>query len=90
MTDANIRTLVCEIIMQAARDYFTKDEYKTEEKTEEMFAKKRKAILKDLRSSYMDFISNGTSVIVAEKLERHPEEIAARLRKHHEIGGDQI
>lgn len=79
MTDADIRNLACAIVLQAAKDFFN-----TTSPT------KKTAILKDLRSSYMDFISNGTSVIVAEKLEKHPEEIAARLRKHHEIGGDQI
>lgn len=90
MTDQNIRNLACAIILQAVRDYFTKTVYKTEKKTEAMFDRKRKKILKDLRSSYMDTLSNGTSVVVAEQLEKHPEDIAARLRQHHEIGGEPI
>lgn len=90
MNDANIRNLACAIVLQAVRDYFTKEEYKTEKKTEEMFAKKRKTILKDLRSSYMNLITQGTSIIVAEQLELHPEEIAARMRQHHEMGGEPI
>lgn len=70
MTDINIRNLACAITMQAIEDFChtTKPE-------------KRKAILKDLRSPYMDFITNGTSTIVAEQLELHPEDIAKRLRK---------
>lgn len=90
MTDQNLRNLACAIILQAAKDYFTRNEYKTEEKTERMFAKKRKKILADLRSPYMDLLSSGTSIVVAEQLELHPEDIVARLRQHHEIGGDPI
>lgn len=90
MNDANLRNLACAIILQAAKDYFTKEEYLTEEKTETMFIRKRKAILKDLRSSYMDTLSNGTSIIVAEQLELHPEEIAARLRQHYEMEENSI
>ena len=73
MSDANIRNLACAIIMQAVRDFLDGTD------------KQRKAILKDLRSSYMDLLSNGTSVVVAEQLEKHPEEIAERMRQHHEI-----
>lgn len=90
MNDASIRNLACAIVLQAVRDYFTKEEYKTEKKTESMFAKKRKTILKDLRSPYMEMLSNGTSVVVAEQLEKHPEEIVARMRQHHEMGGEPI
>ena len=82
MMDANIRNLACAITMQAVRDYFTKRECKTKEKTEELFAKKRKAILKDLRSTWMKTITDGMSLIVAEQLELHPDEIAERLRRN--------
>lgn len=84
MTDYAIRQLACAITMQAVRDYFIKKEYKTVKKTEEMFDKKRKEIIKDLRSAYMDMLSNGQSVLVAEQLEKHPEEIAVRLHKYEE------
>ena len=84
MTDYAIRQLASAIILQAVRDYFIKKEYKTVKKTEEMFDKKRKEIIKDLRSAYMDMLSNGQSVIVAEQLEKHPEEIAVRLHKYEE------
>lgn len=82
MTDKNIHNLACAIILQAVRDYFTKEKYATKEKTKEKFAQKRKAILKDLRSKRMDFLSDGLSVVVAEKLESNPKEIRARLRKY--------
>ena len=67
MTDQNIRNLACAIILQAVRDYFRSS------------SGQKAVILKDLRSPYMDMLSNGTSVLVAEQLELHPEEIKARL-----------
>ena len=75
MNDTNIRELTCAITMQAVRDYFDP----------KVTPKKRAAILKDLRSSWMEAITNGTSVLVAEQLELNPEVIAERLRRHHEI-----
>ena len=80
MNDTSIRNLACAIILQAVKDYFE----------DGITDKQRKAILKDLRSPYMDTLSNGTSVIVAEQLEQHPEEIAVRLRKHYEMEEYQI
>jgi hypothetical protein len=74
MTNQNIRNLACAITLQAVRDYF-----------DTTSSKKKATILKDLRSSWMNAITNGTSVIVAEQLELHPEEIAARLRQNHEM-----
>lgn len=69
--DANFNELVNAIVYQAAKDYvFTKDE------------RKKRETLKDLRSSYMDWLTNGMSVIVAEQLELHPQEIAKRIRRN--------
>lgn len=71
MTEESIRRLAAAVTMQAVRDYFkTKSE------------KSRKTILKDLRSSWMDMLTNGTSINVAEQLEKHPAEIKERLRRH--------
>ena len=70
MTDANIRSLACAILMQAVKDYL----YTTPEK--------QAVILKDLRSPYMDLLTNGTSIVVADQLELHPEEIRERLRRN--------
>ena len=71
MTNFDARNLACAITMQAVKDYF--DPKTTPEK--------QKAILKDLRSKYMDFITNGTSIVVAEQLEKNPEEIRERVRR---------
>lgn len=69
MTDTQARNLACAITLQAVRDYFSSSD-----------AGKR-AILKDLRSDYMNFITNGTSLAVADQLELHPDEIRERLQK---------
>ena len=66
MTEADVRELTCAITMQAVKDYFNP----------KTTPEKQKVILKELRSKWMDFITNGTSIIVAEQLELHPEEIA--------------
>ena len=65
----NVRQLAMAILLQATRDYCRNKSDGN-----------RKAILKDLRSNHMDFVSNGTSIMVADQLEKHPEEIAERLR----------
>lgn len=70
----NARQLVMTIIYRAAEDYcFTDSD------------PKRKAIIKELCSPYMNTVSDGMSVIVAEQLELNPKDIAERLRRHHEI-----
>ena len=66
----NARQLIMSVIYRAVEDYcFFKNE------------NKRKDILKNLRSSRMNELSDGMSLIVAEQLELHPEEIAKRLGK---------
>lgn len=75
MTDASIKSLTSAIILQAVRDYLSP----------KASPKKQDEILKDLRSPYMDFITNGQSVLVAEQLELHPKEIAERLRRNSEM-----
>lgn len=64
-----IRSLGAAVLLQAVRDYCTSTD------------KWKKVILKDLRSKWMDFLTDGKSKVVAEQLEQHPEEIAQRLRK---------
>lgn len=68
MNDTSIRNLACSIIMQAVRDYFVDKD-------------KRHQIIQDLRSPWMDFITGGLSVMTADQLEKHPNEIKARMRK---------
>ena len=69
MNDAGVKNLIAAITMQAVRDYFRSS---TEGK---------KIILKELRSSWMRMLTDDKSVIVAEQLEKHPEEIRERLRR---------
>ena len=75
MNDVNIRQLACAITMQAVRDYFRSS------------TANKAVILKDLRSPYMDMLTKGLSLTVAEQLELHPEEIRDRLYKNREIIG---
>ena len=75
MNDTGIKNLIAAITLQAVRDYF--------QATDDG----KQFILVELRSPWMQMLTNGQSVVVAEQLEKHPEEIAARLRQHKEIGG---
>ena len=70
MNDHAIRQLACAVTLQAVQDYFNSA------------SEKKQLILKDLRSSWMNSFTNGTSIVVAEQLEKHPEEIRERLRRH--------
>ena len=63
-----IKNLTSAIILQAVKDYFRASE------------KGQAQILKELRSTWMDYITDGMSVIVAEQLEIHPEQIRARMQ----------
>ena len=74
MSDANIRNLTCAITMQAVKDYFASG----------VTPKKQQTILRELRAPWMDFITNGLSVVVAEQLEKNPKEIRERVRRFSE------
>lgn len=67
--DAEIKNVTSAIMLQAVKDYFKSS------------PKGQTQILKDLRSTWMDYITDGTSVLVAEQLELHPQAIAERLGK---------
>ena len=69
MTNAQARHLACAITLQAVRDYLK------DGKTDAQ----KQAILKELRSPYMKFITDGVSATRAEQLEKNPKEIAERL-----------
>lgn len=71
-TNENYPNLGAAIVLQATKDYF--------KSTKEM----KQVILKDLRSDYLYQLSGGASVVVAEQLERHPKEIAKRLKMYRE------
>lgn len=73
MNNAGIDNLTSAILMQAVKDYCRGGDDEKE------------VILKELRSKWMCFITDGKSIIVAEQLEKNCSDITARLRKYHEI-----
>ena len=77
MKDTAIRNLACAVMMQAVRDFCKSHEN----------SKERTAILKDLRSNWMDLLTDGMSITVAKQLELHPDEIAERIRKNKDDEG---
>ena len=66
----NARQLFMTIIHKAVKDYCSSES-----------EARRAAILKELRSKYMDYVSDGMSVIVAEQLEKNYDAIKARVLK---------
>ena len=70
MTEHSIKQLAAAVTLQAVKDYFKGS------------TAKKQLILKDLRSKWMLTLTDGTSANVAEQLEKHPEEIRERLRRH--------
>ena len=70
MNEHAIRQLAAAVMLQAVKDYFQSS------------TGKKRVILKDLRSAWMRFFTDGTSVNIAEELEKHPEAIRERLRRH--------
>jgi hypothetical protein len=66
-----IRQLAAAVELQAVKDFFD----------ETYPQKKRERIPRELRSSWMQNLTNGFSIVVAEQLELHPEEIRARILK---------
>ena len=71
MNEFAIRQLAAAVMLQAVKDYFD----------ETYSQKKRKRIPQELRSRWMQDLTNGFSLIVVEQLELHPEEIRARILK---------
>ena len=73
MTDQITNNLVAAIVLQAVKDYFRSS------------TKGKQIILQDLRSPWMKMLTDEMSVVVAEQLEKHPEEIRERLRRNGEV-----
>jgi hypothetical protein len=66
--DTSIKNLGAAIILQAVKDYFNATA-----------SYQKRVIINDLKSDWLDFITNGTSIVVADKLKSNPEEIRRRL-----------
>lgn len=71
MNEVGIRNLGVAVCLQAVKDYFRAG----------ISEAKQRAILKELRSPWMDLFSNGASIMVADHLERNPEEIRERIKR---------
>ncbi len=65
----NYKNLLAAIMLQAAKDYVNGTE------------DQQKQIIRDLCSDYMTALSDNQSAVIAEHLERNPQEIKTRLRK---------
>lgn len=70
--DEILNNIGCKVILQAVRDYFRGS------------TAKKQLILKDLRSVWMEWLTNGKSLWYADQLEYHPEAIRENLRKYEE------
>lgn len=66
--EQNIRNLASAVLLQAAKDYCAGDD------------SQRKVIVKELHSEWMQELTQGISIVVAEQLEKNWEEIAPRLK----------
>ena len=72
LTPENLRALGVAMIRQAMKEYFGINE--------PMPSKERKrAIIKELRSEWNDFLTDGLSVMVADQLKKNPKEIKQRF-----------
>ena len=63
-----IKSLAAATLVQAAKDY-----------CEALTPQKKQSVVKDLKSPWMDFLTNGTSKNVAEELQRNEKQINKRL-----------
>ena len=72
MYEHNYRHLAIAMVRQAMKDYFAGGKAR------------KQAILKELRSDWDDFLTDGLSVMVAEQLEKNPKEIKQRFKKAEE------
>ena len=69
----NYKRLGLAIAKQAVKDYFNTND-----------SKKKKTILKELRSEYLALLTDGMGELIADQLELHPEEIKKKLKKAYE------
>lgn len=69
----NYKQLGCAIAIQAAKDCESIDGKETS-------PQKRAAIIKQLRSPYMDFITSGIAPMLADALKRNHKVVVARIK----------
>ena len=68
----NYKNLACATVKEALKEYFEVDN------------QGKKSILKDLRSEWMDWFTNGLSIVAAQHLETNPWKIRKILKKYEE------
>ena len=73
-----MKELIYSILLQAVKDFVRADEAG------------RKKIIKELRGYWCDFISNGLSLAMADKMEKNPKEIIDRWNNEKEELKDVI
>lgn len=71
----NYKQLGYAIALQAAKDY------------EKDNPKERQRIIRELRGEYMDFITNGLSILLADALLRDSSGICRRIENMNKTGG---
>ena len=67
-----VRDLANATLLRAAMDYVKSS------------SAMRRAIIKDLKSDWMDFFTDGMSIVLAEKLKKDPEEISIKVRQQYQ------
>ena len=70
VTSTQINELAAAVLIQAIRDFAVV--YRSGHKAEQNH------IIKDLKSTWMDWFTNGKSLLLAEGLEKNPEAIISR------------
>ena len=73
-TNDGYKELICAVMRETVREYFHRS----------TTDKKRVAIIKELKSPWCEFITNGLSIYLAEQLVKNPEAINERFRKEYE------
>jgi hypothetical protein len=68
-TIKNYKQLGCAVVLQALKDFFDGTD------------KQKKAIIKQLKSEWMNFISDNLAWRLAEELEKNPKEVKRRFKK---------
>lgn len=66
--DKSLKALGTAVVLQAVRDYMVSS------------PQRQKVIIKDLKSEWVDFLTDGMSVVAAEQLLNNPEKISATCR----------
>ena len=68
----NYRNLGCAVIREALKEYFEVDKYG------------KKSIIEDLKGDWMDWFTDGLSIVAAQHLESNPRAIQKVLKKFKE------